>query len=954
MKRFLDHIINDIDANNLKSLKDTWYVFPTQRACRHFEVLLQQKFETEVFWTPIILSIQEFIERLNPQMSAASEIQQITELFGVYKKLEPNIVFEDFYGWAQVLLKDFDEVDRYLVDAKLLYKNLQDIKDLEHVFGPDEEALKAIIEFQKVIDVAGNGTLFKEFDTTWNTVGNAYFMFQEALRAKGLAYTGMLYRSSADAIKNTDLLPFTQVVFAGFNALSLAEEVIFSTLLANQKAQVYFDADRFYFSAINDETKKQNLEAAKFLAKYKQLWKGENVHWVDANGFTAKRRIDVLGTPLGVTQAKIASNIISNKQSHSLNNTAVILADEALLNPVLYALPQTKQPINITMGQPVLATPLGEFVKYYFEYQARLDGATIPIEALQALVANTYLLQDNSALNEWLSKTKQSHISWAWLQSFKPLSAFAKEVLAPVSTSIATFDNARQFIAAITTKVKDENDGVAIILYEMLQQLKAELLQISSSFEIKFIKKIVLESLSTLKIPLGKESDSGLQIMGFLETRVLDFENLIILSVNEGMLPSAASNKSFIPFGLRKAFKMPHFTEQDSIYAYHFYRLLQRAQHVSLIYNTELTVDGSGEKSRYILQLAHRIKTQKLPINLNESTVSIPLATEALQPRKIKIEKSKKVLKDLEYLLFERSNERPISPTLVLDYIECPLRFYLKRIKKLRKDDDVSNEIDAREFGNIVHHTMEHLYEPYKGKLLSKKDIQVLKKTKLEPQIDKAFETELALKNISGKNEYQRYIIKNTLERLLDKDATQAPLRIKALELALNNNSFTLSLQVANKPLQIGGVIDRLDELPLGDVDDTNWLTRIIDYKTGKVEMQKSTVYKKPVDIETYVDNYFTKPHFKVEFQSYYYALIYQRNHPSANVTAGIYGLKAIGAGVQYVRGRQQAIPSELFNLFEDRLIQLFKEMLDPTIEFCQTEETKTCSYCEFKAICGR
>ncbi len=954
MKRFLDHIIDDINAENLKELKDTYYVFPTQRACRHFEVLLQKKFEDNVFWAPTILSIQEFIEHLNPQVSVASEIQQITELFGVYKKLEPNIVFEDFYGWAKVLLKDFDEVDRYLVDAKLLYKNLQDIKDIEHVFGPDEEALKAIIEFQKVIDVAGNGELFKEFDTTWNTVGKAYFMFQEALAAKGLAYTGMLYRSSAQAIKNSALLPFTQIVFAGFNALSLAEEVIFSTLLANQKAEVYFDADRFYFPALTNAKDKQNLEAAKFLSKYKHLWKGENVHWVDANGFNTVRNIDILGTPLGVTQAKIASNIISNNQSHSLHNTAVVLADEALLNPILYALPQTEQPINITMGQPVLATPLGEFIKYYFEYQARLDGETIPVEALQALVANTYLLQDNSALNEWLGKTKQSHISWAWLQNFKTLSAFAKKVLMPVSTSITTFDSALQFIAAINTKVEDENDGIATILYEMLQQLKAELNQISSSFEIKFIKKIVLESLGTLKLPLGKESNSGLQIMGFLETRMLDFENLIILSVNEGMLPASASNKSFIPFGLRKAFKMPHFTEQDSIYAYHFYRLLQRAQHVSLIYNTELTVDGSGEKSRYILQLAHRIKTENLPIHLNESTVSIPLLTEALQPRKIEVKKSKEVLKDLEHLLFERSNERPISPTLVLDYIECPLRFYLKRIKKLRKDDDVSNEIDAREFGNIVHHTLQHLYEPYVGKTITKDDIITLKKTKLAAQIDKEFEAEVQLKTITGKNEYQCYIITNTLQRLLDKDASQAPFRINALELSLNKDSFSLTLKVNGSPIQLGGIIDRLDELPLDNKDGTNGLMRIIDYKTGKVKMQKTSTYKKLVEIETYVDNYFTRPDFKVEFQSYYYALIYQRNHPNADVTAGIYGLKSIGAGVQYVRGRQQAIPDELFNLFEDRLIQLFEEMLETSTPFCQTEETAICSYCEFKAICGR
>lgn len=944
MKRFLDYIIEDINPDNLKELRTTCYVFPTQRACRHFEVLLQEKFSGNIFWAPTILSIQEFIEYLNPTMSVASEIQQITELFGVYKKLEPNIVFEDFYGWAKVLLKDFDEVDRYLVDAKLLYKNLQDIKDLDTVFGPDEEALKAIIEFQKVIDVSGNGELFKEFDTTWNTVGKAYFMFQEALTSKGLGYNGMLYRASANAIKSGETVDFSQVIFAGFNALSLAEEVIFSSLLSANLAQVYFDVDRFYFN-------KQNLEAAQFLNRYKHLWKGENVHWIDANGFDSNRVIKVLGTPLGVTQAKIAATILTENAAYKIGKTAVVLADEVLLNPVLYALPQTDSPINITMGQPVAAHPLGEFVKYYFEYQAQLDAGSIPVDALQTLASNVFIQHNNFKLIEWLGKTKQTHISWAWLTKFDELSGFAIKVLAPQSKPIYLFDDALGFIEHINANNEASNDGIATVLYEALQLLKLELLQVGSYFETKFIKKIVLESLSTLKLPLGKETSNGLQIMGFLETRMLDFENLIILSVNEGMLPASASNKSFIPFGLRKAFKMPHFTEQDSIYAYHFYRLLQRAKNVSLIYNTELTVDGSGEKSRYILQLAHRIKTEKLPVTLNESTVSIPLSAKVLQPREIKVAKSAEVITQVEHLLFERSSERPISPTLVLDYIECPLRFYLKRIKKLRKEDDVSNEIDAREFGNIVHHTLQHLYEPFIGKTLSKDDIITLKKTKLAAQIDKAFETELELKIISGKNDYQRYIIKNTLERLLDKDAAQAPFTIKGLELILNKESFNLALPVNGKAIQLGGIIDRLDEITL---EEANPLARIIDYKTGKVIMQKAEVFKKPVPIEMYIDNYFIKADFKVEFQSYYYALIYQRNHPNTAVTAGIYGLKAIGSGVQYVRNKPQAIPTNIFNLFEDRLTQLFKEILDPTIAFYQTEEIKTCGYCEFKAICGR
>jgi PD-(D/E)XK nuclease superfamily protein len=949
MKNFLDHIIDEIDVNDLISFRNSCYVFPTQRACRHFENLLQQRFGNQVFWAPSLLSIQEFVQHLNPQLRIASEIQLITELYTVYKKEEAETSFEEFYSWGKILLKDFDEIDRYLVDAKLIYKNLQDIKDLDHVFGPDEEALKAIIEFQKVIDISGKGKLFAEFNSTWDTVGKAYFLLQEALTKKGLAYDGMLYRNAAMAISDENSIPFKKVTFAGFNALSLAEETIFSALLSRGTGHLYFDVDRFYFN-------KQNFEASKFLNRYKHIWQGENVHWIDANGFNSERTIDVFGTSLGVTQTKIASNILTSNANYNPSKTAVVLADESLLSPVLYALPKTEQPINITMGKPVINHAIGEFIKLYFEYQARIDiqkkEIVIPVDVLKALASNTIIQQENDSLLKWLGKTKQSHISWSWLTKFEKLSTLAMQAFTPIEGAIQLFDISLGLLEKINSNYSEStNDALTSVLYEELSKLKSELLLVDNTFEISFINKIVLESLSVLKVPLGKETGNGLQVMGFLETRTLDFENLIILSVNEHFLPASSSNKSFIPFGLRKAFKMPHFTEQDSIYAYHFYRLMQRSKNVSLIYNTELTVDGSGEKSRYILQLAHRIKSEGFPITINESTVSIPLAINSLNPREIRISKSDKIIKDVENLLFEGSKERPMSPTLVLDYIECPLRFYLKRIRKLKKEEDTTNEIDAREFGNIVHHTMQLLYEPFLGKPISKEDILALKTNKLSNQINQVFERELDLKSFTGKNEYQRYIITNTLERLLEKDAAQAPFILKGLEFKLDSSSFNLALSINGNPIQLGGIIDRLDELPR--VNGTP-LTRVIDYKTGKVEMQKPEVYKKPVPIDDYVDNYFTKPDFKVEFQSYYYALIYNRNHPNEHITAGIYGLKTIGAGVLYVRNRAQPIPNEIFDLFENRLILLFEEILNPKIDFCQTKETKACRYCEFNAICGR
>lgn len=947
MKRFLDHIVESIEAGDLPDLKSRCYVFPTQRACRHFEELLKEQYADHVFWSPRLMSIEEFIEFLNPEYTLASEIHLLTELFEVYKKEASSIVFEQFYGWGKVLLKDFDEVDRYLVNAELLYQNLQDIKNIDQAFGPDEDVLKALLDFQKVIDVSGKGQLFTEFEDTWKTVGKVYRLFREVLQQKKIAYSGMLYRETTENIHAGAAIPFKKVVFAGFNALSLSEESIFGSLIERGIAEIYFDVDSFYLN-------KNHHEAAHFLKRYRHIWKGESIHWVDADGFSQAKQIEVVGVPQNIAQAKVASEILTGNAAYQSGSTAVVLGDEALLYPVLYALPEQPAPINVTMGYPILSTPLGELIKLYFDYQASLirseKQVVVPVDTLRALASNALLQEDNHALLKWLSKTKQQVITWSWLKDFEPLSEFTAGLIAPASTPLATL----KFILELVEKLaysdqETTNDALLSRVHEGFSLLIAELAHLKSTFDFNFIRKVASETLVSLKVPFGRESGNGLQVMGFLETRTLDFDNLIVLSVNEDLLPASSDNKSFIPFGLRKAFKMPHFTEQDSIYAYHFYRLIQRARNVTLVYNTELNVDGAGEMSRYILQLAHQVKVNELPTSWKESTITIPLANDVLQPREITIKKTDEVIQQLEHLFFERSKENPIAPTLLQDYIECPLRFYLRRVQKIRKEDDTTNEIDAREFGLIVHQTLQHLYEPYLEKPLTKEDIAEIKSKKLKAQIDKEFEDLVGLTSFTGKNDYQRYIIENTLERLLDKDAEETPIVFKGLELTLNQGNFQMTLTVKGKRIHFGGIIDRLDEVG----QDTK-LTRIIDYKTGKVDIQSPFKNRKPLAPEVYVDNYFEDPRFKAGFQSYFYALIYNRNHPEEAVTAGIYALKEIGPGIKYVGNRPQPIRSEFFDLFEDRLTQLVEEILDPSAAFCQTDNTDICSYCEFKAICGR
>ena len=952
MKSFIDHIIADINPENLAELRSVWYVFPTQRACRYFESKLADRFNQHTFWSPEILSIQEFIQRLNPQWVLASEIQLVTELFTAYQGLDSHVVFDEFYSWGKVLLKDFDEVDRYLVDANLLYKNLQDIKELEKVFGPDKEALQAIIEFQKVMDVSGKGSLFTNFDTTWKTVGQAYHILQKKLTDKQLAYEGMLYRQAAKRVKLGGELPFSRVVFAGFNALSLAEEVIFEQLLQAGKAQVYVDADRFYVPELANDATTNNWEAGRFLTKYHHRWKGLPVTWVDANGFEQAKTIEAIGVPLKVAQAKVAAQLVANTSNYPPRQTAIVLADEWLLNPVLHALPVGEHPINITMGRPMAGLALGELVVHFVAYQTRIKNAAVPeatiaVEALQTLL-NNRLATDSQALLYWAQTTKHSHVSWQWLQNFDQITNWETQLLMPEPDGLKLLDRLMKLVENLFSNQKIPDEAAALT-HQLLAELKAHLQLVGNAFDVSFIKKLVTEQFALLKLPLGSEVTEGLQVMGFLETRMLDFKHLIVLSVNEGMLPAGATQKTFIPYGLRKAFKMPHFTEQDSIFAYHFYRLLQRAQRATLVYNTETTLDGSGEKSRYLLQLAHRIKTENKPVTYHESGIRFPVPAPPLEVESISISKTTEIQEALLKLIKKKNTGNFISPSFLLDYIECPLRFYWRRIKKLKAPEVVGNDIDAREFGNIVHRTMQELYTPYLNSTLTGNDIAQLKKEKLRDCINNAFATEVGVTSFTGKIEFERDKVMALLSRLLTIDAQQAPFKLKGLELVLDATSFTYSLTVRGQKIVLGGTIDRLDEITLANEP----LTRVLDYKTGKTKTQ-TLDSKKDGALAQYIETYFTNSEYKAEFQSYCYALVYQRNHPEQPVTAGIYNLLKLSEGVKYVQKKPQPISEEFFIQFETRLIQLLQELLDPKQPFTQTLNETTCNYCEFKEVCGR
>ena len=382
MTAFLEHIVNDLEVDNSIALKDKCFVFPSRRACVYFNNLLLTKFKDKVLWAPTVVSIEEFVQLHTPELTVVDEIRLLFKLYELYKQELPGITFDTFYGWGQTLLKDFDEIDRYLINANLLYKNLQEIDNIETTFDPDEEILNAVKGFQEVIAASEDAKLYKEFSLTWTLVGKIYGDFKASLLKDGWAYNGLCYRSLAEKLKNDSIdLPYQQVVFAGFNALSKAEQQIFESLLSNDLAMVYFDADRFYL-----DNEKQ--EAGYFLRKMKKLWRNNSkVKWIITNGFEAQKTINIIGVSQKTAQARAAAEKLNPADSQ----TAIVLADESLLLPVLYAVPAFEGRLNITMGYPISSSSTGNLIKSFLKYQASVSigankKAFFNLEAFKELV----------------------------------------------------------------------------------------------------------------------------------------------------------------------------------------------------------------------------------------------------------------------------------------------------------------------------------------------------------------------------------------------------------------------------------------------------------------------------------------------------------------------------------------------------------------------------------------
>ncbi len=918
MASFLFNVLKDL-SNNKYNLSNLTFILPNKRAGIFLKHTLHKIVKKTVF-SPEIISIEEFVETLS-QLKKVSNSELLFEFYSTYlqltKKNEAD-TFESFSKWAQILLQDFNEIDRYLIPQEKIFNYLSAIQDIEHW------------------SLEGNKTEFvKNYLSFWNKLHEYYTHFTAQLLNKKTGYQGLIYREAVENLESyIQNNANKQHVFLGFNALNAAEETIIQELLQNDLAQIYWDIDEAFM-------KKPNHDAALFTRQHKSNWKyfeNNPFNWI-TNNYVEEKNISVIGIPKNIGQAKYIGTILNQlkKDNKSLNSTALVLGDENLLIPVLNSIPGSIEALNITMGFPLKSIPLASLFEqlfllhkkatksFYFkdvitilshQYIRPLffeNGVDMASKIINIIQSNNliYLTQERLDL---ILETSSKYIDLLFGNWGNNVSA--------------ALNNSAQLILEIKTNLDNDRPANLLPLEYLFRfnELFNELSRLNSEYshikDIATLYSVYKELLSSETLDFQGEPLEGLQLMGMLESRVLDFETVIISSVNEGVLPSGKTNNSFIPFDVKLENKLPTYKEKDAVYTYHFYRLLQRAKTIYILYNTEIDVLTGGEKSRFITQLelegVHKIKHQII-------TPTVPVIEQSLNS----IEKTTSVLEQLKQVA-----EKGFSPSSLSNYIRNPIDFYYQKILGIKEQNDVEETVAANTLGTVVHNTLEDFYEPLIGEFLSVAVIKAIK-ANIAKTVAHHFKNEYKEGDITkGKNliifEIAKRYVSNFLNSEIEDLKQGNQIKIIAIEA---HNHVEINIPELEFPIRLTGKVDRVDEY--------NGVTRIIDYKTGKVDQNKVEL----VNWEDITTDY-TK--YSKSFQVLMYA--YMMNQDSAfkcPVQAGIISFKNLNSGFLKFAKKDKAgayakkdtfISEVTLDSFYIELEKLILEICNPNIPFIEKE----------------
>lgn len=959
MESFLKLVAADLYKHTKGNLAHTAVVFPNKRAGLFFNEYLAQESDSPI-WSPAYVSISELFRSLSP-WEVGDPVKLVCELYKIFRReTQSTETLDDFYFWGEMLISDFDDADKNKVDTDKLFSNLQDLRNImdDYTFIDDEQE-EAIRQFFQNFSIERRTALKERFISLWDVLGNIYKGFRESLASQNIAYEGMMYRHVIEHL-DVDKLPYEKYVFVGFNVLNKVEHTLFTQLKDAGKAVFYWDYDEFY---MKENRQAVTHEAGEFIRRnlrdfpsplsgelFKNLSKPKEVHYIASSTENA--------------QARYLPQWIRNNLTTPEKETAVVLCNEALLQPVLHSLPAEVKHVNITMGFPLSQTPVYSFLIALLELHTHgfnFKSGRYTFQSVVTLLKHPYTRQLTGQA-ELLEKKLTRNNRFYPLPGELGKDEFLTRLFTPLSGNLnlcIRLSETLQQVAGIyqaNTSGTEDTDAFNQLYreslfkaYTTINRFRTLIEEDELTVQSETFRRLLVKVLSATNIPFHGEPAIGMQVMGVLETRNLDFRHLVLLSVNEGQLPKSGGDSSFIPYNLRKAFGMTTIEHKIAVYAYYFYRLLQRAERITLIYNTSSDGLNRGEWSRFMLQFLiewpHPITRQFLEAGQSPQGTS-----------PITVEKTPDVMRRMQSLFDVRANPKAkFSPSALNYYLDCPLKFYYRYVAGLSAPDEVSAEIDSATFGSIFHYAAEHIYKDLTthGKVINKEALETLlrNEVKLQDYVDTAFKKLFFNVPQNEKPEYNGVqlinsaVIARYLKQLLQNDLRYAPFTFIASEMEVDE---PIDIQTPKGVIKsrIGGIIDRMDSK-----DGT---LRIVDYKTGG-----------DADTPPHVESLFIpdKKRSNYVFQTFLYAAIMCRKQPTMKIAPALLYIhraatETYSPVIQMGEPRKPKEAVEDFSKYEkeyrERLQGLLEEIFNPEKSFTQTEIIEKCTYCDFKALCKR
>ena len=972
-KTFLEYVAEDIISKYGTDLSRIAVVFPNKRAALFLNEHLA-RLAGQPVWSPAYITISDLF-RQHTDLKTADPIKLICDIHKSFTKCTGiDETLDHFYGWGQLLLADFDDIDKNMADADSIFCNLKDIHELDDISYLDNEQKEMLARFFANFSDDIDSELKKRFLSLWSHFGDIYHDYNRRLTEQGIGYEGAIYRKVAS--EETLHLKYDKYLFVGFNLIQKVERVLFSRLMKEGKAKFYWDFDEYYMPTARAQQSASVPNNTASFAAYLTDFPNEldNTDRDIYANMRRPKRIRFISSPTENAQARFASNwLLENDRYKAGRKTAVVMCDESILLPIMHSLPPEADKVNITSGFPLAMTPVASLVMLLFDLYTldlRKKGTAFNPHYLKKLMAHPYAhhLQE--------VHLKEAHLKGVHLsQVHQPNSKFDNSTSAQPTTQHSTFNTQHSILHHIATLVKQvgiatKQEGDALTqesvfrMFTILNRLAALADSGDLLVDNTTLRRLVSQLVGAASIPFHGEPVVGVQIMGVLETRNIDFDNVLLLSCNEGNMPKGVNDSSFIPYSIRKAHGLTTIDNKVAIYSYYFHRLLQRAGDITIAYNNSTDNGHTGEMSRFMLQLLVESGQKIDHYSLTAKNQPTPLMPKP-------IEKDETALSKLEEI-------SRLSPSAINTYIRCKLAFYYQYIAHIKEPDSDPETIDNRMFGNIFHRAAYLIYKDITdhSPVIEKAHIQAYLSNRklLASVVDRAFEEEECKTN-NGLQIINREVIIEYITKLLKIDQQLCPFSILAMEEeakvytqlsftipsggALKEGALKGGALVSSAPdkhynLTIGGIIDRLDAVT--DKQTGKRRIRVVDYKTGN---KPSSAIKSieevfdPKNIASKHSNYF--------LQAILYSLIVSRskewNAANDAVSPALLFIKQAPANDYDPTLLIDKHPISDVTVYEEEFLTKLKEtvadMYSPDAAFTPTDDRKKCELCPYRMLCG-